>query len=166
VELRSQLLLRVAPEQADLAGGAPPDKRAEDFSLMPASARVDKVPLGRRLDLRELGASLKLVNPNADGLVFDVMPASLDSRDLKGGSLEESGFSPGPNPNFLKPAARSVAVGADSVGEARLFLEIPDEARYRGRSWVFTVRVAPKGAEAAQAKDFRVLVTTQKEAAM
>jgi hypothetical protein len=59
-----------------------------------------------------------------------------------------------------------VPVGPDSVGEARFFLEIPDQRRYRGRAWVFCIHVDPLEAGADSAKDFRLYVTTKGEEAM
>lgn len=164
LELRSKVLLKVA---ADGASQLEARRRARgkgtvDFGLSPPEGRLEKVPLGRKVDLREFGLKIKLVNPNQYGMPFGVS-SSIDTLVSK--KLEE-GFALAPNPNFLKPASPVVSVGPDSVGEARFFLEIPDQRRYRGRAWVFFIHVDPLEAGAGSAKDFRLFVTTKGEGAM
>lgn len=163
--LRSKLLLRVARDDARSleARRKTRGKGVARFMLSPPEGMAENVPLGRRLDLRELGVALKLINPNPQEAAFVLTSFSIDTLDIK---QFEEGFSPGPNPNFLRPASPVVSVGPDGVGEARFFLKIPDQHRYRNRSWVFAVKVEPLGAGDAAAKDFRLLVTTQREAAM
>jgi len=164
LELRSHVLMHVETEGSRLletrrqAGG----KGASGFSLSPLDARLEKVPLGRKVDLRELGLKLKLANPNEQQMTFG-LSSFVDILDK---TRQEEGFAPAANPNFLKPASPLVRVAADSVAEARFSLEIPDERRYRGRSWVFVVRVEPLDAGDSEAKDFRLYVTTKGEEAM
>jgi hypothetical protein len=114
------------------------------------------------VDLRELGLKLKLANPNQKQMTFGVS-SFIDTLDSK--KIEE-GFAPAPNPNFLKPASPVVSVAGDSVVEARFSLEIPDQGRYRGRAWVFSIHVDPLEAAEGSAKDFRLFVKTAGEAAM
>jgi len=164
LELRSRVLLNVATAGARLleARRGARGKGQVDFSLSPTEGRLDKVPLGRKVDLREFGLKFKLANPERSGMMFGLSSYidTLDSKKL------EQGFAPAPNPNFLKPASPVVSVGPDSVGEAQFFLEIPDQRRYRGRAWVFCIHVDPLEAGEGSAKDFRLFVRTKGEEAM
>jgi len=162
LELRSRVLLDVVPEDGAPAQVRRAGQGALNFALSPPEGRLEKVPLGRKKDLRELGLKVKLENMDQRAVSFR-LSLSIDTLDNKN---HEEGFEPAPNPHFLKPASPVVSVGPDSVGEARFFLQIPDERRYRGRSWIFVVHVEPLEADEAAAKDFRLLVRTQQEAAM
>lgn len=165
--LHSQVLLNVAPhdeEMIALARRRIRDKAALVFELSSRSGKAEAVPLGRKVDLRSLGVKLKLINANAQAVTFAVFPAKEaldDSQDGGEDGIAEPGFSPSPNPNFLTLASPVVQVPADGIGEAQIFLEIPDQKRYRGRRWVFDVRVELLEADKPTARDFRLTVKTQ-----
>jgi hypothetical protein len=166
--LHSQVLLNVARKDDDAIGQARRrirEKAPLDFPLSPPNGKVEGVPLGRKVDLRALGVRLKLVNPNAQVVTFAVFPTreSLGGETDGDGGSSEPGFSPGPNPNFLTLASPLVSVGPNGIGEAQIFLEIPDQKRYRGRSWIFDVRVELLEASEPAAHDFRLAVRTQGE---
>jgi hypothetical protein len=164
LELRSRVLMNVETDGAKLlsARRRARGKGQVQFSLSPPEGRLDNVPLGRKVDLQELGLKVKVVNQSQNANDFG-MSLSIDTLDSK--KIEE-GFAPAPNPDFLKPASPVVSVASDSVGEARFSLEIPDQGRYRGRAWVFFIHVDPLQAGEGSAKDFRLFVKTAKGAAM
>jgi len=125
------------------------------FTLSPPGGIADNVPLGRKMNLRDLGFVIKLGNPNSQDEVFSVRSACDNSND------SDQVFRCSPNPNFLMPAASTVRVPANSVAEAVFTLQIPNEARYQGRHWVFVAQAAPVNGVPSDAKAFRLTVTTQ-----
>ncbi len=154
VQLNASTTIIQSVRSAGLAASQAPN--STPFTLSPPSGRADNVALGRKVDLRELGLALKLGNPNSQEAEFSVLSAC----DNASGS--DNDFKCAPNPNFLRAAASSVKVAANSVAEADFYLEIPNQLRYQGRKWAFVVKAAPLGGAQGDVKTFRLLVTTQR----
>ncbi|MBI3553003.1 MAG: hypothetical protein HY077_10855 [Elusimicrobia bacterium] len=160
LDLKSKLLLILAPDEREIeeARGKVEKGPGTDFQLGRSDERADGVALGRTVDLkRERGVSIKLVNLGERKATFALTPVF----EEEGGAPRREGFERSPNPQFLKAERRVVEVGASGVGEARLSLDIPDQPRYRGKSWLFTVKVEELGVSPEKTGYYRLWVTTR-----
>lgn len=157
--LRSKLLLRVEPDRSRVEKARKGAVKRKDVEVLvlPMEAEVRDVPLGRRFALKERGVSLKLTNPGAERVTFRV-----ETQDARPDEATRE-FLPAPNPGWLKPARDVVDGPAGKVVEDELFLEVPDQPRYRGRSWTFVVEVEALEAETPQVLRYRLRATTQVE---
>lgn len=111
------------------------------FSVSPSKARVEGVPLGKRV-AAGVGSfrTLKLANAGESELVVRMTPVRAWDESV---TIEE-GYAPAPNPRWLKTGPE-VRVKAGAVTEAAFALEIPRQERYRGRRWAFVVAVDEAG---------------------
>lgn len=156
LELRSSLLLKTAGPPGP---GRKAAAREAPFLVRPESGKAQTVALGRAVDLRrEHGVALKLSNLGSRKEKFKI---AVEEAPPEGLSVEE--FPLGPDPAFLSLAASTLEVEPGKMAEAGLALNVPDQSRYRGRSWLFVVSVEPLEAAGRKAY-FRLFVTTQREA--
>lgn len=104
-----------------------------DLDMTP-SLRLDKVPLGRRLNIKDMaGVSVKIANKGNDGVKLKLLSAKMQN------SLREPGWEEPANPGWLTVRPGMVKVKPNRIEEARLFLEIPDTPENRGRKFLFLV---------------------------
>lgn len=112
-------------------------RRAGSLVVSPVRARVEGVALGRRVAAKSDGfRALKLANAGESQAMVRLTPARSWDETVR----LEDGWMPAPNPNWLKTGP-PVTVAAGGVAQAALELEIPRQARYRGRKWAFVVAV-------------------------
>ena len=157
--LKTRVLLSVGAPLAE-AGDIPAEGRAErpGFSLAPASAALEKVPLGRTSG-RGPGewTTVKIVNAGDEDLTVSLRPAR--SWDADGPSLK--GQTPGPNPRWLVFEPAVVRVPAGAIGSVRVGVAVPRQARYADRKWTF-VAAADAAAGGRRTRRYFVLrVVTQ-----
>ena len=118
-----------SPEEVPRGGGS--------LVVSPVRARVEGVALGRRVAANSDGShALKLANAGESRAIVRLTPARTWDESVR----LEDGYTPAPNPNWLKTGP-PISVAAGTVAEAALELEIPGQARYRGRKWAFVVAV-------------------------
>lgn len=131
--LRTAVLLAVG----EAGPGEIPRRNAGSLIVSPAIARVEDVALGLRQPARsETFRAVKLANAGASEAVVRLSSARAWDETVR----LEDGYAPAPNPNWLKTGP-PVSVAAGEVAQAALELEIPRQARYRGRKWAFVVAV-------------------------
>ncbi len=157
--LKTRVLLSVGAPLAE-AGDIPAEGRAErpGLSLAPASAALEKVPLGRTSG-RGPGewTTVKIVNAGDEDLTVSLRPAR--SWDADGPSLK--GQTPGPNPRWLVFEPAVVRVPAGAIGSVRVGVAVPRQARYADRKWTF-VAAADAAAGGRRTRRYFVLrVVTQ-----
>ena len=117
-------------------GGAR-DGPTEGLTLSPKKARIEGIPIGARVPARsETFRALKLANPGDKPLTVRARAV----RARPGETRLEDGWTPAPNPSWLKTGP-PLTVPAGGVAQAAFELEIPRQRRYLGRSWAFTVAV-------------------------
>ncbi len=142
--------------------GDPPEIPREPvagFSVSPAKAHLEGVPLGARAAARsETFRGLKLANAGETALNVRVRPVRAWDESVR----LEDGYTPAPNPQWLKtgPALR---VKPGEVAEASFTLDIPRQKRYRGRRWAFVVAVDAEGGGARGRTWWTLYVRTQDE---
>src|SRR3989338_7407527 len=153
LHLASRLLLRVSPDRRKIDEARRKAKRhkAAVFKLGRREERLEGVRLGGRRRI-----ALKLANLGEQKAVLAL--SCEPTEDL----AAREPFAPAPNAHFLKLSAPVVEVGPGKIGEAALFLQIPDQQRYRDRRWVFTVSVEVLGTPQPLIEYYRLFVSTEK----
>lgn len=157
--LRTRVLVSVGAPVPDGAAEPSGDPEA-GFSLSPRSARVGEAALGRRVTASESPAlEFKLVNAGAEDAQVSLSPAWAPD-----GGLDGDGYSPAPNPRFLRVEPESIRVPAGRVASARASLLIPRQARYAGRRWTFAVWAEAKSVGGTVRRRLLLRVETEGEA--
>lgn len=104
-----------------------------DLDMTP-TVRLDKVPLGRRLNIKEVaGATVKIANKGNEGVKLKLKSAKIHN------NLREPGWDEPKDPAWLTVVPDNIKVKPNRIQEARLFLEIPDSPENRGRKFMFLV---------------------------
>ena len=138
----------------------PPDVPREaggsGFSVSPAKARLEAVPLGRTSARSQTFQGLKLAN--AGDVEVTVRARAVRAWDET--VRIEDGYAPAPNPHWLKTGP-AVRVKPGQVAEAVFTLEIPRQSRYGGRSWAFIVAIDAEGGGRAGRTWWTLYVRTQ-----
>lgn len=130
-----------------------------NFTMIPNHGYADDVPLGQLVDLKEhAGLSIKLVNPNDAKVTFRLVARHPDEAGL---SLIQ-GYARPPNSRWVSFEKELLEVEANSIGEARMRVEIPDIPHFRGQSWMFVVSAAVLEQEIPVYYSYRLLVTTRR----
>lgn len=113
----------------------------EGFSVSPAKARVEGVPLGKRAEaVSKTFRGLKLANASDAEVRVQATPVRSWDKSVR----IEDGYTPAPNPRWLKTVPE-LRVKPGEVKEVTFALEIPEQARYLGRNWAFVVALDAAG---------------------
>ncbi|MHB2026959.1 MAG: hypothetical protein ACYCPQ_10075 [Elusimicrobiota bacterium] len=157
--LSSRILISVADDAdenfsrpARRKSGAPPR-----YAAVPALTKAENVPLGEKIALESLGVRLKIAN-------YGNVPARFRLRLIRRAAKDAKappGFIPAPDPHFLRIGRPDILVPAESIASENLSLEIPDEARYRGKRWIFTIEILPYGFDPSFARYWKLEVWTK-----
>ncbi|MFA6004648.1 MAG: hypothetical protein WC881_11335 [Elusimicrobiota bacterium] len=165
VGMQSRLLIHVnsEPPTGDELKAKYVDKRLAnlDFTLFPTAGTADNVAMGREVDLRkDYKVSIKIINPNEKKLTFRIksMP------NWESLLAVPKGYEDAYDPSWLKPATELVEIEGNSIKEIPLLLHIPDDARYRGKAFFFSVSTDILEQEISARVFYRLLVTTPKAA--
>jgi hypothetical protein len=163
VGVESQLLLEISsvpPTEDELKKKFVERKLANlDFTLYPVEGVAEDVPLGRELDLKkERKLSIKLVNPNDARLNFKIrsVPRWESLLTLPGGFEDPASF------NWVRPATDTVLMEGNSIRDTALLINIPDDERYRGKSYMFPIEVEVLEQEIPSRIYYKLFVKTQK----
>ncbi|PIR16142.1 MAG: hypothetical protein COV48_10535 [Elusimicrobia bacterium CG11_big_fil_rev_8_21_14_0_20_64_6] len=132
--LRTAVLLAVGEGSA---GDVPQSGVEGSLLVSPSKGHLDDVPIGKRQSASsKTFRALKLANVGESEAVVRLTPMRAWDESLR----IEDGYSPAPNPNWLK-AGPPVRVPAGEFAQTSFKLEIPRQTRYRGRKWVFVVAI-------------------------
>ena len=161
VGMQSRLLIQVdstPPTEEELKNKYVNRRLANlDFTLYPTIGTAELVPLGIDYDLKkERKLSIKLINPNDVKLNFRIRSVPNWEALL---SIPK-GYEEAYDPHWLKPASEIVAIEGNSIKETGLILNIPDEERTRGKSFLFPVSVEILEQEIPARVYYKLLVTT------
>jgi hypothetical protein len=136
----SKLLLQIdstPPTQEQLKNKYVDERLANlDFTVLPTEVDLGPVAVGKELNLRkDRKVAVKLINPNDRALSFQVRSipvweSLIDAPD---------GYVGAPDPKWLKPEKGIVKVDGNSIGDVSFKLDIPDEARVKGKKYFFIV---------------------------
>ncbi len=140
VGIRSQILMHIdstPPTEEELKKKFVDETLSNlDFTVLPVSAQVSDIPLGRKVDLRkERKISIKLVNPNDRALNFRVRSIPTFESTI----LPPTGYEAADDPKWLTAEHETLKIEANSISDTSLTLQIPDAERYRGKHLFFIV---------------------------
>lgn len=140
VGLRSQLFLHIdstPPSEDELKKRFVDETLSNlDFSVMPTSAKVADVPVGRVVDLRkERKLTLKIVNPNDRALDFRVRSIPTWESMI----LPPAGYEAAADPKWLKPEHDVMKIEANSIADTSFTLDLPDVDQARDKHLFFIV---------------------------
>lgn len=156
LKMRTAVMLAVGP-------GDPPDisREPEDsgFSVSPAKAHLEGIPLGRRALVRsEKFRGLKLANAGESEVVVRMTSVRAWDESMR----IEDGYVPAANPHWLKTDG-VIRIKPGEVALTTMTLQIPRQARYRGRNWAFVVAVDVQSAGRSGRTWWTLYVRTQDE---
>lgn len=107
-----------------------------DFQLLPHTIFIDGVELSKKIDVeKKYRESLKLVNPNNEEFRYRIK--TVTGWDAGLGVIP--GYEETPNPSFLTFNEKEFSVPPLSIREIRMFLQIPDEEKYKGKKYQFVI---------------------------
>ncbi|MFI5362593.1 MAG: hypothetical protein ACHQ49_11540 [Elusimicrobiota bacterium] len=140
VGLESRLLLEIdstPPTEEELKKKFVDERVANlDFTVLPSENDLGVVPLGRPIDLlKERKVAVKLINPNDQPIDFRMRSIPVWESLINA----PEGYTAAFNPQWLTPTKGVVKVEGDSIAQATMTLEIPDEERNRGKHFFFIV---------------------------
>ena len=109
-----------------------------DFQVLPHTIFIDGVKLGKKIDIqKKYKQSLKIVNPNNEEFSYRIMTVTAWQATV--GVIP--GYEETPDRNFLSFSERELSVPAISIRETKMFLQIPDEEKYKGKRYQFVIGV-------------------------
>ena len=143
--LKTRVLLSVgAPlPPADVPAGGFAERPG--FELTPPSASGNE-------------AALKIVNAGEEDLTVTFSPA----RDWDDAVRFLDGYEPAPNPLWLRAEPGVVKIRAGAIGRARIWADVPNQPRYKGRRWAFVAAVDAVAGGRRTRRYFVLNVNTEK----
>ncbi len=116
-------------------------QRTRNISVNPAEIFLERVPLGKRIDIkREYKKSLKISNVNDDALRLKISCQPGEKAGLK-----IPGYDAVPDPSIMKISKDSLKLRENQIDELFLYLNMPDKPEYRGKKFLFIVDVEVDG---------------------
>lgn len=110
---------------------------AAGLRVGPSDVTLKNIPVGALYDLQEgHGICLKIYNDCDESQFYSI--SSLKSSEIN--NVPE-GYIDIPDAAWLYFETDSIEVGPHAVGEVRMYLEVPHDEEYYGKSWVVSVRV-------------------------
>ena len=107
-----------------------------NFAFEPMETEVNDLPLGRRVQLKDFHADLKLLNPNDYALDFRVIPVAFWESAI----AMPPGMIAAWDPKWLIVAKEHVKAKSESFTPIDLSVKIPDDPRLRGKTIILIVR--------------------------
>ena len=107
-----------------------------NFSIDPMETEVNDLPLGRRVQLKDLHADLKLLNPNDYELDFRVIPIAFWETSI----ALPSGMQGAWDPKWLIVPKEHIKAKPESFTPLNLAVKLPDDPRLRGQTFILVVR--------------------------
>ncbi len=164
VGIQSRLLIQVnsaPPTEKELKEKFVNQKLANlDFTLFPTVGIATDVPMGIDFNLlKERKIGIKIVNPNDQALHFRIRSIPNFEALLN----MPNGFEEPPTPGWVKPEQDVVVIPGNSIKETALIINIPDESRYRGKSYLFPISTEILEQQIPARVYYQLLVTTQKK---
>jgi hypothetical protein len=127
-----------------------------DVELTPQSLRLPEVPLGQTIDIKKFkGTSPKITNRGDQTIAFKLTSVPVDA------SLHDINVEPAPDVSWLWMKSKVIKVKPNRVEEIKVFLRIPDEEKYAGRTFMFLIKAELTSMDLPFEMFSRVIVTTQ-----
>jgi hypothetical protein len=128
---------------------------ALDLDITPPVIRLEKVPLGQSLAVKDLkGIQLKLTNRGNDKVKLKLKSAKMENNQ------REAGWDT-PDPTWLTIKPSVVKIKPDQVKATNVTLTIPDTPENKGRKFMFLIQAELAGMDFPLDIYSRVFVTTE-----
>lgn len=126
-----------------------------DLDLTPSSVRLENVPLGKTVDVKELkNVVFKVTNRGAD-------PVKLKLTSVRpNNSQKEEGWAL-PDPTWMTLSPSTLKIKPDQIKGTRVTLNIPDVPENRGKKFMFLIESEMDGMNFPLGFYSRVFVTTE-----
>lgn len=109
-----------------------------DFQLLPHTIFIDGVELGKKIDIeKKYKNTLKVVNPNNEKFSYRIKTVTAWEAEM--GVIP--GYEETPALSFLTFSEKEFSVSPISIRQIKMFLQIPDEEKYRGKKYQFVISV-------------------------
>ena len=109
-----------------------------DFQVLPHTIFIDGVKLGKKIDIqKKYKQSLKIVNPNNEEFSYRIRTVTA----WEAGVGVIAGYEETPNRNFLTLSEKELSIPPISISEIKMFLQIPDDEKYKGKKYQFVICV-------------------------
>lgn len=109
-----------------------------DFQVLPHTIFIDGVELGKKIDMeKKYKQSLKIVNPNNEEFSYRIR--SVTAWEAEMGVIP--GYDETPDLSFLTFSETEFSLPPVSIREIKMFLQIPNEEKYRGKKYQFVISV-------------------------
>jgi len=109
-----------------------------DFQLLPHMTFIDAVELGKKIDIgKKFKESLKIVNPNNEKFSYRLRTVTA----WEAGIGVIPGYDETPDPSFLSFSEKEFSVPAISIREIKMFLQIPNDEKHKGKKYQFVICV-------------------------
>ncbi len=109
-----------------------------DFQLLPHTIFIGKVGLGKKIDVeKKYKQSLKIVNPNSEEFSYKLRAITA----WEAGIGVIPGYEETPDLSFLTFSEEEFSVPPISIKEIKMFLQIPNEEKYKGKKYQFVICV-------------------------
>ena len=109
-----------------------------DFQLLPHTIFIEGVELGKKIDIeKKYKESLKVVNPNNEKFSYRIRTVTAWEAEM--GVIP--GYEETPSRNFLTFSEKEFSVSSISIRQIKMFLQIPDEEKYKGKRYQFVICV-------------------------
>ena len=109
-----------------------------DFQLLPHTIFIDGVELGKKIDIeKKYKHTLKVVNPNNEKFSYRIRTVTAWEAEM--GVIP--GYEDAPEPSFLTLSEKEFSLPPISIREIKMFLQIPNEEKYRGKKYQFVISV-------------------------
>jgi len=115
---------------------------AMGLSVEPGGLLIQQIKPGERYDLEARGGlRLKISNQSPKQRVYQISVAQPEQLGITGWT---AGYSPIPEPGWLAVEPTEIEVPAEGEIYARMFINIPADARYYNQHWVVALAVQEK----------------------
>lgn len=109
-----------------------------DFQLLPHTIFIEGVELGKKIDIeKKYKHTLKIVNPNNEKFSYRLRAVTA----WEAGIGVISGYEKTPDLSFLTFSEEEFSVSPISIKEIKMFLQIPNEEKYKGKRYQFVICV-------------------------
>lgn len=110
-----------------------------NFDLVPDKVYLSDVALGAKTTLKGKSQAIKIINTNSFPLKFFIKMVPLSETPL---TLQQ-GFEEPADPSWMKVLTETMTVGANSIKDIDARITIPNEEKYRGKNYMFILKVEP-----------------------
>jgi len=111
------------------------------FQLFPTKIFLKDVPLGEKVSLKQLGKSLKLLNPTDEDVSLELVSLNLEKEKV----YMPQGYEKTQNSEFFQIEKKNWELKGNAIENVEAYLSFPDDEKFSGKKYVFVVEAKTKG---------------------